>query len=192
MGHRLVGQRTGGGAFNRPPRGHQRPPERIGWARESEHVFVAVDGGEHSPAIALIRCISDDALQQIAHDGVLLRGHAFVQPEDPEDRLVGAQLRVGLVPDHRGDAMNQDAMLVGDGGDDPRNQLVLELEDGLGMEGALVGLSPQVGARRCVDELDRDAQLGACLAKASLNHIPRAQFLAGRTEIHRLARMSRG
>ena len=49
--------------------------------------------------------------------------------------------------------------MVGAGGDDAGDEVVLQREDRGRVEGAVVGLRPEVGAGRRVDQLHRDAQL---------------------------------
>ena len=75
--------------------------------------------------------------------------------------------------------------------DDPRNQLVLELEDGLRAEGALVGLGPEMGAGHRVHELHREAQLRSRLPQAAFHHVARAELLAGGAHVDRLVRVAR-
>ena len=112
---------------------------------------------------------------------MLLRGHAFVQAEDPEHGLVGGEFVVALLPDRRADASRQDAVLVGDGRNDARDELILQGEDLFRAKGAVEGLRPEVRPARGVDELHGQANRRTNLAKAALHHVARAElFVVGR------------
>ena len=72
---------------------------------------------------------------------MLFGSDALVVPEAAQHRLVRAQLIGALLSEHLAHAVRQHAVRVGDGGDDPRNEVVLQLEDRLRAEGALVVLA---------------------------------------------------
>ena len=74
-------------------------------------------------------------------------------------------------------------MHVGDRRDDPRNQLVLQLENRFRAESALVVLGPEMSAGHRIHELHRDAQPRSRLAEAALHHIARAQLFADGSHI---------
>ena len=82
--------------------------------------------------------------------------------------------------------------MVGAGGDDAGDEVVLQLEDRVRVEGPVVGLRPEVGAGRRVDQLHRDAQLPGRLPEASLHHVARADLAADRPHVGRAARVARG
>jgi hypothetical protein len=64
---------------------------------------------------------------------------------------------------------------VGNRRNDPRNEVVLQLENRLRTEIAFVVFRPQMSAGRGIDELHGEAQFRPGLAKAALHHVPRAE-----------------
>ena len=81
----------------------------------------------------LVRRILYDALQQVAAGCVFLGCHVFVKAENTEDGFVRAELMVAFPADGGAHAARQNAVLIGDGGDDARNQFILKLEYGSGL-----------------------------------------------------------
>ncbi len=107
---------------------------------------------------------------------MLFDGDALVVAEAAQHRLVGAQLFGALAPESFAHAVRQNAVPVGDRGDDPGDEVVLEREDLARVERAIVVLRPEMGARGRVNELHRDAQLRARLPEAPLHHVARGDL----------------
>ncbi len=82
------------------------------------------------------------ALQRRAQLGMLLGREPLLVVERPDHALVGGELGDRLRLDRAGHRSNQDAVGVGDGGDDPIGQLVLQLEEAAGAQVAVEGLGP--------------------------------------------------
>ena len=74
-------------------------------------------------------------------------------------------------------------MLVGDGRYDSWDKAVLQFENRIGMESALVSLGPDLGSCSGVDELDDDPQFRTGLAEAAFHHIACPEFLANRADV---------
>ena len=74
-------------------------------------------------------------------------------------------------------------MRVSERGDNPWDEVVLQGEDVIGTERAVVCLCPQMRAGTGVDELHRDAQDRARLAQASFHDIARGRSLANRPHV---------
>ena len=69
--------------------------------------------------------------------------------------LVRTDLVLTLFPDCSADAARQNPMLVGDGGDDSWDELILYREKNfVRAKGTLKGFRPQVSASHCVDQLN--------------------------------------
>ena len=159
-----------GRGLHRTPRGLERAAERVGEGVEAEPVLLPVEHRQHGPG-RVTRRFFDGPLEDRPCRGVLLGRDARVVAERAQQRLVRTELVDGLAPHRLAHAAGQDSVPVGDRGDDPGNEIVLQLEDRVGVEGAVVGLRPQVGAGACVHQLNGDAQCRARLANAALHHV---------------------
>ena len=82
-------------------------------------------------------------------------------------------------------AVHQRAVLIRDRRNNPRNQIVLQLENRFRTETAFIVLSPQMSARSRINELYRDTQLRSRLPQAAFHHVARAQFCARGTHASR-------
>src|SRR5207302_10615627 len=90
--------------------------------------------------------------------------------------LHGCELGVVLLPDRGPHRTNEYPVAVGDRCDDVRGDVVLRRKDSRSLEIPIVGLSPKLRARLCVDELGADANAGTSLADASFQHVTRTEF----------------
>ncbi len=100
--------------------------------------------------------------------------------------LVGARkAEIGWIssPEDVRHGAGQNALCVGNSGNDARNEIVLQLEESIRAERALVILGPKMGARDAIHKLDGQAQLRTCLAQAAFHHVARAEFVAGGANI---------
>ena len=118
---------------------------------------------------------------------MLFGGPAVAVAEAAQHRLVRAQLVGTLAPERFAHGVRQDPVRVSERGDNPWDEVVLQGEDVIGTERAVVCLCPQMRAGTGVDELHRDAQDRARLAQASFHYITRGQYLANRPHVTRLA-----
>ena len=66
-------------------------------------------------------------------------------------------------------------MRVGQRGHDSGSEIVLQREDVLRLEGAIVGLGPQMGGGVRVDQLGRHTERGARLTEGSFDHVAGAE-----------------
>ena len=189
-GQGVVREMTGWRGLNGTVRRRKRAPEGIGPDVEPVGVLVLVHHRQHGPAVGVLRGSVDRPFQHVPHLRMLVGGDAFVVAKTSQHRLVRAQLIEVLLPEHLADAVREHAVRVRDSRDDAGNEIVLQLEDHLGTEGAVVGLRPQMCARARVHQLHRDAQHGARLPQRSLHHVPRAELLADRPHIGRLVRVA--
>src|SRR6266576_3636247 len=82
--------------------------------------------------------------------------------------------------------MHQSAVLISDRRNDPRNQIVLQLENSLRTKTAFIVLGPQMSAGRCIHELDREAQLRPRLSQAAFHHVACAERLANSLNLTRI------
>ena len=69
------------------------------------------------------------------------------------------QALLALAAQHFAHTARQHAVLIGNRGDNARNEIILQIEDRVGRESALVRLRPQMCSRDCVRELYGQAQL---------------------------------
>jgi hypothetical protein len=76
------------------------------------------------------------------------------------------------------DAARDDAEGISARGHDANDEIVLDVEDFFGVEGAFVGFDPQLGFRGRVGQLHGDAQPGASLPDAAVDHVT-SRLLAG-------------
>jgi hypothetical protein len=189
LSQNVVGELIGGGRGHRPPRGLECAVEGIGSYIEAVLVFLGVEHREHGPGVGASGRLLDGALKGGPHRGVLLGGDALDVAEAAQHGFVRAQLFGTSAPQHLAHGVRQNAVRVGHGGDDTGDDLVLQLEDLVGLEGAVVGLRPQVGARAGVDELRGDPQHGARLTQAAFDDVAGAELLADGADVHRLARV---
>jgi hypothetical protein len=88
--------------------------------------------------------------------------------------------------------VRQNALRIGDRGDDSRDDIILQLENRFRLERAIIGLSPEMSTGNCVHELDTDAQPGACLPQASFQHVTRAEFVSCGAHIDRSVSVAQG
>src|SRR4029077_14817845 len=99
---------------------------------------------QHGPAIGVVRSLLDSPFQTSPRRGVLFGVDTLEMREAAEHCLVGGKL-VGIpVAKNLTHGVRQNAVGVGDGRDDPRNDVVLELKNSFGAEGTFIRLSPQI------------------------------------------------
>ena len=110
--------------------------------------------------------------------------------EGSEHGLVRCQGIFALATQHFAHTARQNAVLIGNGGYDAWDKIILQIEDRVGSERALIRLRPQMGCRNCVRELYRQAQLTARLPQATFHHIARTEFFADGADIPGFARCS--
>src|SRR5262245_36749425 len=99
---------------------------------------------------------------------MLISSDALPVAEGAQHGLVRCVLRGTSAAEGFAHAVHERAVLVRDGGNDARNQVVLELENRVLVESALVVLGPEMGAGNRIHELHRQAQFGARLPDATL------------------------
>ena len=150
---------------------------------ESLPVVLDAQQRQHRPGIGIGRRLPHRQFQAGPRSGELLGGDPLQVAEAAQHGLVGAQLLGGAAAHGLAHAPGQNSVHVGDRRNDPRNQVVLQLEDRLRAEGAFVVLGPEMSAGDRVHELHREAQLRSRLPKASLHHVARAELLAGGTDV---------
>ena len=174
-----MGQVVGGPVLDGLPRGGRRRRQRVGLKAESLPVLLGAEQRQHRPGVGIPRRLDDGQLQARPRRGEFLGRDALEVAEAAQHGFVRAQLlgrAAAQLPAH---APGQHPVHVGHRRDDPRHQVVLQLEQRVRAERAFVGLGPQVGPGRHVDELDRDAQLRPRLPQAPLHHVAGADRLAG-------------
>jgi hypothetical protein len=76
------------------------------------------------------------------------------------------------------DAARDDAERISARGHDANDEIVLDVEDLVGVQRTFVGFDPQLGRRDRVGQLHRDAQAGAGLADAAVDHVT-SRLVAG-------------
>ena len=154
----VMRQVIGGGGVNRAPRRGQGASQRVGAKVEAVVVFFAVQHGQHGQAIGIAGGLLDGLLQRrprarvVGHIDMLEVGKAAQQS------FVGGQLVRVSVAQRLAHAVGENAVGFRYGGDDAGDEFVLEFENGFGVEGAIVGFGPQVGAGSRIDELHGEAQ----------------------------------
>ena len=95
----------------------------------------------------------------------------LVVREKMQKSLVGGpQSGIGAANDVT-DAARDDAVGISARGHDANDEIVLDVEDFVGIEGAFVSFDPQLGFRDRVGQLHSDAQPGAGLPDAAVDHI---------------------
>ena len=191
LGQHLMRAVTGGVGLDRLPGRVQSPAQRIGLAFESHGVLALEDEPQRGPGVRVARRQRDRTLQCGPRCHELLRCQALEEAEAAQHGLVGAQLLGAPVAQRLAQRMRQDAMRIRDGRDDSRDELVLQLENAIQAERAIVGLGPEMSARLGVDELHRDADLASRLAKSPVDHVARAQLVADGAHVGRLARVAK-
>ena len=185
LGQRQMRQVIGRGGVHRSSRGVERPAEGVGLHVEPEPVLFTADHRQHHPGICVLRRLLDGPFQALPDHGMLIGPDPLVVAAAPQHRLVGAQCVDGLAPDGFAERPRQDPGPVGDGRHDPGDKIVLKREQVFGAEGPVVGLRPQMGAGRRVDQLDRDAQLRAGLPEAPLHHVAGTDLRADSPHVDR-------
>ena len=135
----------------------------------------------------MVRRFANGALQNTAHDGMFLGPDARKITEGAEHGLVRRQGIFALAAQHLAHAARQNAVLIGDRGDDARDEIVLQIEDRLGSESALIRLRPEMRSGDRVRQLHRQAQFSSCLTQAAFHHIACAELFADGADISRFA-----
>jgi len=79
--------------------------------------------------------------------------------------------------------MRQNAVGVGDGGDDPGDHVIQQREYLIRAKGTIISLGPEMGAGVRVHELHGDAQCGPRLSKTAFHHVACAEFLADSADV---------
>jgi len=93
----------------------------------------------------------------------------LVVPEKVQKRFVRG-LEGGIrAANDVADAARQNAVGIGARGHDASNQIILDVEDLVGVEYAFVRFDPQMCSRDRVSQLHRDAQPGASLSDAAVD-----------------------
>src|SRR5262252_8298937 len=106
-----------------------------------------------------------------------------MQTEHTEYSLIRGDLFVSLFSYGGADAARQNPVLVGHGGDNPRDQLIVQGENFVGAKGTLESFRPKVSAGHCIDQLHSQANRISRLADAAFHHIASAKFLADKANI---------
>ena len=110
-----------------------------------------------------------------------------VVAETAHERLVRGELAGGFAANGFADAARQHAEVIAAGRDDPWNQFVLQREQLVRIELAVVGVRPQVRAGDRIDELRGDTNRGAGLTDAAFQNVARTHRLADRADVARSA-----
>ena len=184
----MIGRRCG----DSPPRRGCSSCQRISLKVESLCVVLDVQEREHGPGVGISRCLSHRHFQCRLCGGKIFRSDPLEIAETTQHSLVGTQL-LGIAAAHSlTHAPWQHPVHIRNRRDNPRNQLVLQLENRLRTKVAFIVLSPEMSAVRRVDELNCQAQLCSRLSQAALHHVASAEILADGPHVPRLARMLRG
>ena len=186
-----MGEGIGRRGLNGTMRRRQRAPEGIRPDVEPVCVLVPVHHRQRGPAVGLIGRILNGPLQSVSRLRMLLGGGAFEVPEVAQHRLVRAQLIGALLSQHLADAVRQNAGAVGDGGDDPGHEVVLQLENCFRAEGPLVVLGPEMRTGDRVHELHGETQLASGVTQIAFHHVASAQFPARSADIDRFIHVPR-
>ena len=188
---RVVAERMGSSQIHGALGGRQSAVQRVGPGIEALRKFAAIDHGQHGPAIGMIRSLADGAFENLSNCRVFFGRDAREIAEGAEHGLVRGQLIFTLAAQRLAHAARQNAVLIGDGGDDARNEVILQRENLSGLKVAFIVLGPEVSAAGRIDKLHGEAQLGSRLAEAALHHVAGAQFLTDGTHIDRLIGVTR-
>lgn len=168
----------------------KKPYERIGPGLETVNVLRYVDDRQHRQAVGVTRRLLDGALQVVPRHDVLLRRDPLEITKAVEQRLVGSQLIGALAAHSFAHAVRQNTVGIGDRGNDARDDVTLQLENGRA-KGAIIGLGPQMRSGIRVHELHRDAHLRARLAQAPFHHVASAKRFSGGADVEQFVRISR-
>jgi hypothetical protein len=143
----------------RPPsvRLSERPVEGIRLCVVPVAVLVCVRQRQHGPTLGIPRGLLDGPFQTGPYFGKVLGGEPLVVAEAAQQSFVWAHLIGSLQPHHFAHTARQNSVHVGDGGDDPWYELVLQFEHCFGAKDAFIVLSPKMSARNCVYQLHRES-----------------------------------
>ena len=178
LGQRVMREMIGRRRLNRTPRSCERASEGIGLAVEPVCIILPPQQRQHGPAIGIARRLLNGQFQASPRRSILFCGDPLEESETAQHRLVRAQLVRALAPERFTHGVHQNAVPVGDRGDDPGHEVVLQRENRFRTKSAFIVLGPQMSTGGRIHELYREAQLGPCLAQAAFHHVTRAQFLA--------------
>ena len=188
----MIGQVIGRGSLGGPPGGDESAREWIvGPHVKAVNVFLGVNNCQHRQTAGVIRRLLDGALQIVAGHDVLFGGDALEISKAVQQRFVGRELIGAFRADRFAHAVRQHAVRIGDGRNDARDQVVLQLENRFGAERAIVSLGPQMRSGIGVDQLHRDAHFGSGLAQAALHHVARAELFAGGAHVDQFLGVAR-
>ena len=146
LGQTEPGQMIGWRCLDGTPRRSEPGRQGIRLKVECLSVLVGAQDRKHGPGLGVSRRFSHRRFQTRSRRGKLFYGGELEVTEAAQDGFVGAQLLGRAAANSFTHAPGQDAVHVGDRRDDPRNQLVLELENGFRAERALVVLGPEMRA----------------------------------------------
>src|SRR5664280_1529863 len=133
----------------------QRPAQRIGPEIEFMGEFFLADERQHGPGIGIAWLHFHRAFQGGTRRGMLLSVDTLEVREAAQHRLVRAEIGWISCPEDVRHGAGQNALCVGNSGNDARNEIVLQLEESVRAESALVILGPKMGARDAIHKLDR-------------------------------------
>lgn len=146
------------------PRRRVRASHRIRPDVEPVGVLFSVQHRQHSPAIGIAWRLLDGPLQAGPGRGVFFGGEAREVREAAENRFVWGQLFRIPIAEGLTHVARQNAIGVGDSGDDRGDEIVLQREDLSWAKSTIISFGPKVGTRTRIDELHRNAQPGPRLA----------------------------
>src|SRR5437660_997166 len=138
-------------------RGSTGAAEWIGLEVVTERVLVPVDHRQFGEAVTVVGGDGDCSFEYVADFRVLHRGHALPVAERAQHSLMRGVLTCAPAPERLTHAMHQRAILIRDRRNNPRNQIVLQLENRFRTETAFIVFSPQMSAGGRINELYREA-----------------------------------
>src|SRR4051812_45900165 len=99
-----------------------------------------------------------------------MRSRCYLLPigEIVELPLCRREVAVVFLPSGLSHRMNQDAVAVGDGGDDARGDVILGIKNRGRLQVAIISLSPKLSSGLDVDQLRGHPNSGTSFANASL------------------------
>src|SRR5262249_28214899 len=109
-------------------------------------VLICVHQREHGPTIGIARGLLNGPFQTGCYFGKVFRGEALVVAEATQQCFVWAHLIGSLQPNHFAHAARKNSMDVGNGGDDPRHEFVLQIKESFRAEGAFISIGPEMSA----------------------------------------------
>src|SRR5579872_5567280 len=132
-------------------------------------VLFTVQPGEHGPAVTALGWLLYSTFEGCPRHCVLRRVKTLVMTETAEQSFVRSERFWVAVAKRLGHAVRQNALRVGNRGDDAGHNVIRQLEDRFRAIRAIVGFCPEARARAGIYQLGCDTGLRARLAQASFH-----------------------